>query len=236
MQKVALKLDELPYELNEELKLLRTNILFCGTDKRVILLTSAFSGEGKSTLALNLSQAVAELGKRVILIDTDMRKSVMKHRVVGTFPKTGLSYYLSGQLEMDDVLCETSVPNFDMVFAGAIPPNPTELLSSPNMNKLMDFCKANYDYVIVDSPPVGLVIDAAVVATMCDGILVLIEANEVKYRLAQEVVGKMRATGCPILGVALNKVDYRRTGKNYGKYYGRKYKRYYKYKYRYKYY
>ena len=236
MQKVAMKLDELPYELNEELKLLRTNILFCGTDKRVILLTSAFSGEGKSTLALNLSQAVAELGKRVILVDTDMRKSVMKHRVTGTFPKTGLSYYLSGQMEMDDVLCETSVPNFDMVFAGAIPPNPTELLSSPNMSRLMEYCKTNYDYVIVDSPPVGLVVDAAVVAPQCDGILVLIEANEVKYRLAQEVVGKMRATGCPILGVALNKVDYRRSGKNYGKYYGRKYKRYYKYKYRYKYY
>jgi len=116
-----------------------------------------------------------------------------------------------------------------VIFSGAVPPNPTELLSNAYMKKLTDYCRANYDYVIVDCPPVGLVVDAAVIAPQCDGSLILIEAGEVKYRLAQEVTAKMKATGCPILGVVLNKVDHRRNGKYYGRYYGKKYKGYYKY-------
>ena len=108
-----------------------------------------------------------------------------------------------------------------------MPPNPTELLSTDAMKKLVAFCREHFDYVIIDTPPIGMVVDAAVIAPLCDGVVILIEANEVKYRLAQEVVAKMKATDCPILGVVLNKVDYKTNGKNYGKYYGKKYKGYY---------
>lgn len=233
MQVVRLKKEELPYEINEELKLLRTNILFCGADKRVILLTSAFSGEGKSTVALNLCRSLAELGKRVVLIDADMRKSVLKEKVArATIPEKGLSHFLSGQCAFSDIVCKTKLEEFFIVFAGAVPPNPSELLSSVNMINLIKYCREKYDYVIIDSPPIGVVVDSAVVAPLCDGTLILVEAGEVKYRLAQEVVEKMRTTGTPILGVILNKVDYHKGGyysySHYGKY-SKYYERYGKY-------
>lgn len=227
MQTIRLKQEKLPYEINEELKLLRTNLFFCGADKRVILVTSAFSGEGKSTVTLDLCRSLAELGKRVILLDADMRKSVLKTKVSSQLPENGLSHYLSSQCQLDDILCQTGTEGFYTVVSGAVPPNPSELLSSDNMKRLVAYCRDHFDYVIIDSPPVGMVVDAAVVAPICDGSLILIEANEVKYRLAQEVAAQMRATGCPILGVVLNKVDYKKSGKYYGKYYGKKYQGYY---------
>ena len=115
MQEIKLKREELPYEINEELKLLRTNILFCGTDKRIILVTSAFSGEGKSTVVFNLCKSLTELGKSVILLDADMRKSVLKGRIVKKPPKLGLSHFLSGQCKFADILCKTNIPSLNML-------------------------------------------------------------------------------------------------------------------------
>ena len=225
MQTIRLKREKRPYEINEELKLLRTNLLFCGADKRVFLMTSAFAGEGKSTVTLDLCLSLAELGKNVILIDADMRNSMMKLRVLGQQPENGLSHYLSGQCQLDDVVCQTDVEQLYAVLAGAVPPNPTELLSSEHMKRLIHFCREHFDYVVIDCPPIGLVVDPAVIAPLCDGTMILVEANQVKYRLAQESVAKMKATGCPILGVILNKVSEKKYGRYYTKYYG---KRYYK--------
>lgn len=225
MQTIRLKREKRPYEINEELKLLRTNLMFCGADKHVFLMTSAFAGEGKSTVTLNLCQSLAELGKNVILIDADMRKSVLQKKLVGDVPENGLSHFLSGQCQMDDIVCQTDIDQFYLVLAGKVPPNPTELLASDNMKRLINFCREHFDYVVIDCPPIGLVVDPAVAAPLCDGSLILIEANQVKYRLAQESVAKMKATGCPILGVILNKVSEKKYGRYYTKYYG---KRYYK--------
>ncbi len=225
MQTIRLKREKRPYEINEELKLLRTNLLFCGADKHVFLMTSAFAGEGKSTVTMDLCLSLAELGKNVILIDADMRKSMLKQKVIGQVPENGLSHYLSSQCPMDDVICQTDVEQFYVVIAGAVPPNPTELLASENMKRLVKFCRDHFDYVVIDCPPIGLVVDPAVIAPLCDGTMILVEANEVKYRLAQESVNKMKATGCPILGVILNKVSEKKYGRYYSKYYG---KRYYK--------
>ena len=223
MQTVEFELKELPYEINEELKLLRTNLQFCGTDKRVIVMTSAVPGEGKSTVTLDLCRSLTELGKSVLLIDADMRKSVMKSKVKGQMPQYGLSHFLSGQCEVDDILIRTNVKNLYVIFSGSVPPNPTELLSSKNMENLIKIGKMNCDYVIIDCPPVGMVVDAAIVAPMTDGSMIMIESGKIKYRHAQEVVEKMRATGVPILGVILNKVDYKGSGKYYGRYYGKYY-------------
>lgn len=230
MAVIELTLNELPYEINEEMKALRTNLQFCGDDKQVILMTSSFSGEGKSTVALDLCRSLTELGKRTLLIDADMRKSVLRKKVIGPVPKKGLSHYLSGQCELKDLIYKTGTPNFSVVFSGAIPPNPTELLSSGRFDELIYLAREYFDYVIVDCPPVGMVVDAAVVAPHCDGSVILIEAGEVKYRMAQDIVARMKATGCPILGVILNKVDRAKHGKYYkyyGKYYGKKYYGYY---------
>ena len=230
MAVIELTLKELPYEINEEMKTLRTNLQFCGDDKQVILMTSSFSGEGKTTVSLDLCQSLTELGKRTLLVDADMRKSVLRKKVNGPVPKKGLSHYLSGQCELKDLIYKTSIPNLSVVFSGVIPPNPTELLSSGRFEGLVALAREYFDYVIIDCPPVGMVIDAAVIAPNCDGAIILIESGEVKYRMAQDIVARMRATGCPILGVILNKVNRSKHGKYYkyyGKYYGKKYYGYY---------
>ena len=218
MALIELARNELPYEINEEMKTLRTNIQFCGTDKQVIMLTSSFSGEGKSTISLELCRSLTELGKKVLLIDADMRKSVLKKKVKGPVPRKGLSHYLSGQCELGELIYKTSTPDLSVVFTGAVPPNPTELLSSDRFSELLETTRQFFDYVIVDCPPIGMVVDAAVIAPQCDGCAILIEAGSVKYRAAQDIVNKMRTTGCPILGIILNKVDRKRQGKYYGKY------------------
>ena len=227
MAVIELIRSELPYEINEEMKTLRTNIQFCGNDKQVILMTSTFSGEGKSSVSLELCQSLTELDLRVLLIDADMRKSVLKKKVNGPVPKKGLSHFLSGQCELGEIIYKTSTPNLSIVFAGTVPPNPTELLSSPRFEDLLEQSRQYFDYIILDCPPVGMVVDAAVVAPLCDGSIILVEAGEVKYRAAQDVVNRMNTTGCPILGVILNKVDRKKQGKYYGKYYGKKYYGYY---------
>lgn len=230
MPLIELENPELPYEIKEELKLFRTNIQFCGIDKRVILMTSAFSGEGKSTMTLNLARSLAELKKNVLLVDADMRKSVMRRKVRGVVPKMGLSHYLSGNSDLSEVIFKTTIPNLSIIFSGVVPPNPTELLSSKRFSKLIETAREHYDYILIDCPPVGMVVDAAIIAPHCDGITILLEAGSVKYRLAQDVVSKMRNTGVPILGVVLNKVNRKTSGyyyKYYGKYYGRYYGKYY---------
>ena len=228
MPSVELIKEELPYEMNEELKLLRTNIQFSGADKKVLLLTSAFSGEGKSTIALNLCQSFAELGKTVVLIDADMRNSGITRMVQGNPPAYGLSHYLSNQCTMNEAFFSTNISGVNLIPSGKVPPNPSELLARPTMGRLIEACKKVADYIIIDCPPLGLVVDAAVVSQYCDGSMILIESGAIKYRMAQEVVAKMSNTGCPIIGVILNKVDYAGNGKYYGKYYG-KYGRYGKY-------
>lgn len=223
MALIELTRSELPYEINEEMKNLRTNIQFCGDDKQVILLTSTFSGEGKSTIALDLCRSMTELGMRVLLIDADMRKSVLKKKVNGPVPKRGLSHYLSGQCGLDELIYKTTTDNLSVIFSGEVPPNPSELLSNQRFEELIQVVREYFDYVFVDCPPVGMVVDAAVVAPLCDGSILLIEAGEVKYRAAQDMVARMKTTGCPILGAILNKVDRKKQGKYYGKYYGKKY-------------
>ena len=229
MPLIDIERPELPYELNEELKMFRTNLQFCGDDKRVIVLTSAFSGEGKTTVTLNLCRSLTDINKKVLLVDADMRKSVLRKKVNGPAPKKGLSHFLSGQSDLNDVVYKTTTPNLSIIFSGVIPPNPSELLSSPRFSDMIEATRKHFDYIVIDCPPVGMVVDASIVAKECDGSLILIEAGEVKRRLAQDVVTRMKNTGCPILGVVLNKVDRKRSS-YYSKYYGKKYYGYYQYK------
>ena len=236
MQTLTLKQRETPYEINEELKVLRTNIQFSGDDKRVILMTSSFSGEGKSTLSLNLAVSFTELGRKVLYIDTDMRKSEILSHFERTTLDFGLSHYLSGQCNVGDIMCKTNVNGLYVIASVQVPPNPSELLARPRFSALVEACRKTFDYIIVDCAPLGMVVDAAVTAPVCDGVLVVLEAGQVTYRMAQDTVAKIEVTGCPIIGAVLNKVDYSHGSYGYGKYYGRygkygKYGRYGKYGY-----
>lgn len=228
MQKATLIEQELPYDMNEELKYLRTNIQFCGTEKKVVLITSSEAGEGKSTISLELAKSMAELGKKVLLIDADLRKSLLKHQLENRKEiQWGLSHYLSGMMDASDVMCRTDNPQLYLMLAGPVPPNPSELLSGPRMENLIETARDQFDYIFVDAPPLNVVIDAAVLASMCDGALVVIEAERIPYRIAQNVVRQIEGGNCPIMGVILNKVDTRGHGKYYSHYY-RKYSYEYK--------
>ena len=230
MQQVALVKRELPYDVNEAMKLLRTNLQFCGKDKKVILITSTLADEGKSTISMNLCRSLAQLGSRVVLIDADMRKSVIaESMVLGADDYPGLSSLLSAHSGLEDVLLETDVDNFHIILAGKVPPNPAELLSNNRMTKLVEICRNEYDYVVIDCPPINLVVDAAIVAPRCDGVVMVVASNIVPYRLAQSALAQMEATNTPILGVVLNMVDQRSDKYYYRKGYGyyKKYGYYY---------
>ncbi len=224
MSKIILQHKELPYEIEEELKTLRTNIQLSGDDKKVILFTSCLGNEGKSSTTLNLARSMASLGKNVLLIDADLRKSVLKHRVMDGKITNGLTHYLAGKCLAKDILYQTEQAGVDVMPAGEVPPNPSELLSTDRMQQLVAAARERYDYVFIDCPPLGMVVDASVFARHCDGAVLIVASHEISRHFAQDVVKKLRATQCPILGAVLNKV---RVEEN--KYYGgKKYQKYYK--------
>lgn len=230
------------YNYNEALKTLRTNIQFCGSSIKAILLTSAMPDEGKTDVSLSLARSLAQIGKKTLFIDADIRKSILVARMQLGFKASGLSQYLSGQKELEEILYHTNEDNLDMIFAGPYSPNPAELLEEEFFDKLLESAKAYYDYVIIDTPPMANLIDGAIVAKKCDGAVMIIESGAISYRIEQKVKAQLEKSGCRILGVVLNKVDlhedkyYGRYGKysrygKYGKYskYGRYYSKYSKY-------
>ncbi len=222
MQNININIPALDRRGSEAYKTLRANLQFCGNDIKSIAITSCTPSEGKSTVSLNLAKALAESGKRVLFIDADLRKSVIVSRCqVGQSVK-GLSHYLSGQSTFTDIVYATNVRNLHMIFAGPVPPNPAELLGSSNFKMAVSKLKTVYDYIIVDTPPLGSVIDGAIIANECDGSIMVISANEVSRRFAKKVTDQLKMAQCPILGVILNKVDMKNNtyGKYYGKYYG----------------
>ncbi len=223
MRRITIELPEFTYATREEIKTLRTNVQFCGDDKQVILFTSGLPGEGKTRNAIALAASLAELNKNVLLIDADMRKSVMVSRLQVSGADKGLSHFLSGQCNIADAVVATNVPKLHLLLAGPLVPNPTELLSSSRFSGMLESFRKIYDYIIIDTPPLGLVIDAAIVARQSDGAILIVESAKTKYRMAQEVKTKLEATGCSILGVVLTKVDRKKQRGYYTKYYGKNY-------------
>lgn len=225
MKKVNLELAEQSYGTREAIKTLRTNIQFCGDDKQVIMITSCLPGEGKTRTAIDLSCSIAEMNKTVILIDADMRKSVMASRLHIESEVKGLSHFLSGQCTLADAIVSTSVPKMHLLMSGPLAPNPTELLETNRFKGMVESLRKVYDYIILDCSPLGLVIDSAIVARQSDGAILVVESGKTKYRLVQDVKAKLEYTGCPILGVVLNKVERGKQKGYYNKYYGKEYKK-----------
>ena len=228
MKKITLTESKLDYQRDEAFKSLRTNLQFCGADKKVIALTSCTPNEGKSNVSFHLAMSLAESGKSVLLLDADLRKSVLLGRVAVSDEIKGLTHFLSRQAKMEEVICVTDIPKFHILFAGPVPPNPAELLGSQYFKDMITALRKVYDYIIIDTPPLGSVIDCAVLAENCDGSIMVIESEAISYRFAQEVKDQLAKSGCPILGVVLNKVDYGKKRYGYGRYYG-KYSKYQKY-------
>lgn len=217
----------------EAFKTLRSNIEFSGDAIRVIAVTSCMAHEGKSSVAMELAKSFAEAGNKTLLIDADMRKSVLIGRYKTGAVKYGLSHCLIGKNQFMDAICETDIAKLHVLFAGPVPPNPSELLGSRKFVEMLGALRKTFAYIIIDTPPLGSVIDAAVVARNCDGTILVIENNAISYRFAQKVKDQLDKTGSRILGVVLNKISmsgkgyYGHYGKYYGRYYGKYYGKYY---------
>lgn len=209
------------FPTNEAYKALRTNILFCGSGIKTILITSSHENEGKSTVSTELSKSLSEIGKKTILIDADMRKSVILKRNLKSQNILGLSELLSGQATLNQVLYNTQDPCFDVIFSGHFPPNPVELLSSDNFKKVIEICNKHYDYIIIDTPPLGPVIDASVISTLCDGSILVISSGKTQYNEIMSAKDQLEKSNCKILGAVLNETSPH--GKYSSKYYKKDY-------------
>lgn len=214
------------YFYEEAIKTLRTNLQFCGSERKSILVTSCLPNEGKSDITFQLAVEIGKTGKRVLILDADIRRSCYLSRYQVKEKVRGLSEFLSGQCRLEDILYETNYEGVYMIFAGKAAPNPTELLEQEQFAKLLQGLRDIYDYILVDTPPVGSIIDAAVAARDCDGAIFVIASGQVSRKLAIKAREQLEKAGCRILGVVLNKVNVRKN-KYYSKYYS-KYNSYYR--------
>ena len=153
MKKVNLSIEKKSYGVREAIRTLRTNLQFCGDDKRVILVTSCVPREGKSSVSVALAESIADMGKSVILVDADIRNSVMASKLQITGADKGLSHFLSGQCVLADVIMATNIPKFHILLSGPEAPNPTELLESKRFTGMLESMKNVYDYIIIDCMP-----------------------------------------------------------------------------------
>ena len=170
----------------EALKTLRANIQFAGRRRRIILITSVFSGEGKTDTSYHLAMEMAGAGKKVLLVDADIRNSILVDRLEVAQTVVGLSEFLSGQVETkEEIIYHTNQENLDIIFAGAYAPNSAEMLSDSQFEDLLKEEEGSYDYIFIDSPPLGQVIDAAMIAQYCNGVILIIESGAVSYRAAR---------------------------------------------------
>ena len=197
---------------------LRTNIQLSGNNLKVIAVTSVDPREGKSTTATNIAWAFARAGYKTLLIDADIRNSVMSGVFKSREKITGLTDYLAGTQDLSHGLCETDVENLFVVQSGAVSPNPAALLQSANFERMIETLRKYFDYIIVDTAPIGVVIDAAIIVQKCDASILVAEAGVAKRREVQKAKSQLEQTGIPFLGVVLNKFDVKR--EKYGSYGG----------------
>ena len=217
--------DELPFSAAEAIYQLRTAILYSSKDVKMIAVTSAFENQGKSFISFHLAYSLAQVGKRVLLVDTDMRKSVLQRRMGLDGVKLGLSEYLSGNAELGQVIYDVGLPNMHVLFSGKLVPNASALLSAKWLENLCAEVRDSYDYVIFDTPPICVVGDAAIVASFCDGALLVIENGVTKKKTLAQMKSEMDKVGANVIGVVQNMVGSKKDssyyGKgNYGYYYG----------------
>ena len=221
MEKIAVRhLVVKGFQAAESIKTLRSNLMFCGNSVRVVGLTSFSASEGKSSIAFQLSASLAQAGRKVLLLDTDLRKSMLRQRLKVKGKIDGVSHYLSGMCEIEQLVQETDVEGMDIMFAGVWVPNASELLGSQRFKDMIPVLKEKYDYVIVDAPPLGQVIDCAVMAPELDGVVVVIDTTRNSYKFEKRIKNQLEKSGGKILGVVLNRVDFADKGGYYGKAYG----------------
>lgn len=226
MKQIDMNIRALPYAVEEAMNRLRVNIKFCGKNTKKILVISSVPNEGKSTVSVHLWKMLAEAGFPTVLVDLDLRKSVLKDRLEfkSDGEIQGLDYYLSGLSEYQNVVYETNISNGYIVPVSNLLENPSALLEDPRMGELLDRLVEDYRYVIIDSPPLDSVADGALIASLCDGAILVVRSGMTSRRLVKQSVQQLERVRCRLLGMVLNRVETK--SRAYQKYYG-KYGNYY---------
>ena len=204
----------------EAYRVIRTGVQFAqaGNELKSIAITSCTPNEGKSMTVGNLAIVLTQAGKSVLLMDCDMRNPTV-HKNFNLSNKVGLSSCISMGTAVADAVQATGIEGLDALTAGVIPPNPSELLGSERMKSILQRAQEEYDYVLIDTPPVLPVTDTLVLSNFVDGVIMVIDSGEVKVEMAREVKNQLVHAGANILGVVLNKVRSEHHGYGYGYYY-----------------
>lgn len=220
MNKIELTTPELPYAVEEAMNRLKVNVKFCGKNTRKILVTSSVPNEGKSVVSVQLWKMLAESGFKSILVDVDLRKSILKDRHEFKYDGEikGFGYYLSGQAEYSDVIYETNIENGHILPCVSVLNNPISLLEDERFKELLDKLSEDYRYVIVDTPPLCAVADGSLIASMCDGAILVVRSGRTSRKLVAQSIRQLDYVDCKLLGTVLNGVNLKSSA--YKKYYG----------------
>ncbi len=214
---------ELPYVIEEAVNRLRINISFLGKEVRKIMIASSEPNEGKSFVAFHLWDQIARSGERTLLIDADMRNSNMfvKYAMARSDGKEafGLSHYLSRDMELEEVRMHTENPTGDFIPNVENVINPSMLLENRKFEELLEEMAKEYRYIFVDVPPLSIVSDGERIGNLCDGAILCVRGNATSKALVRESVHQLERSGCPLLGIVLNRVGDSKSG-YYHKYYG----------------
>jgi capsular exopolysaccharide synthesis family protein len=215
-----------PFVISEAYKTARTNLIFSlsTSDKKVVVITSANPGEGKSTSCVNMAITLAETGSSVLIVDADLRKPTI-HKLMDLKSKKGLSSILGGFNNINEIINEDVRPNLDAIVAGPIPPNPAELLASSKMTKLLSILNEHYDYIFIDTPPLNVVTDSQLMNTIVSGIMFVVSEEKTTHPDIQKALRSVELANGKVLGFL--KVNCNARGK---KSYNKKYKYRYSYK------
>ena len=208
----------------EAFRALRTAIHFSGREKKqVLVVTSTFPGEGKTTCSANLAETMAQTGSRVVLLGCDLRRPTL-HAIFDHPQTPGLTEYLVGDCAVEDIIRKTQVGQLNVISAGTNPPNPAELLGSARMTELIERLRVDYDFIVLDAPPMLAVTDSTLLAALADLVVVVLEAGGVKVKAAQRMKELLQTARAPVAGLALN--DKSGKGFEYYSYYRDQYGRY----------
>ena len=218
------------FRVAEAYKMIRTNLLFtlANANSKIVVFSSAEPSAGKSTLCSNLAIVMAQTGAKVLLIDADMRKPVL-HRNFRVSKTLGLSKILGNLNKVDECVHHNVAPNLDLIPSGSIPPNPSELLGTDRMKQLLAQAEEQYDYIFVDSPPLGVVADALVVAPQSAGVVLGARQKQTTYDELEECVEAIKQINATMLGVVVTDVHSETSG--YMRYDNKRYYRSYNYEY-----
>ncbi|MEH7475659.1 CpsD/CapB family tyrosine-protein kinase [Priestia megaterium] len=202
--------------ISEQYRMIRTNIEFASVDKKVqsIVVTSAVPSDGKSTTASNLAIVLAQTGKRVLLVDADLRKPSI-HYAFNLSNTQGLTNVLVNRITLKNAISHIDIPNLSVLTSGPVPPSPSELLSSKKMKLIIEELNQTFDYIIFDTPPVLAVTDPQVLSEQCDAILMVVKSGETPKEAALKAKALLQKSKTPILGMILNNMRFKTSKYNY---------------------